>query len=110
MPLAAASVLNSLSHTSKFPPQPAALAADMVATTSVPAANELKKGRKFIMSPPRKRFADKKVAPADEMSRPTAAKTRLRVIARTACDEAIQFCRTQRPHPEGAGRRAGFEG
>src|SRR4051812_6180322 len=79
MPLAAASVLNSFSHASKFPPQAAACAADIVAATRTPAANELKKGRKFIMSPLRKRFADKKVAPADEMSGPTAAKTRLRV-------------------------------
>src|ERR1700754_1579496 len=77
MPFDAASVLNSASQASKLPPQAAAWADDTVATTSATAAKELKKGRKFIMSPPRKRFADEKVAWADEMSWPTAAKTRL---------------------------------
>src|SRR5258708_5928169 len=62
MPLAAASVLNSASQVSKLPPQAAALAGDKCAITRAMAANELKNVREFIMCPPRKRFADEKVA------------------------------------------------
>src|SRR4051794_16124791 len=88
MPLAAASVLNSFSQASKLPPQAAALAAETVATRRAATVKELKKGRKFIMGPPRKRIANEKVAPADEMSWPTAAKTRLRIPTQRPSDAA----------------------